>query len=202
VRLPILLDSGLFPDAELSALRLDGDCFPVGPAAVPADSAVDAAVRAAVLAGEAARYGLVAADRAAAWVHGAISRPPNPVRFSVDLAAGVRTRTPPVPPREVRFQRCDLTVIAGLRLTTPLRTALDLARLEERFDPSTAATVGHLLSLAAVSPAAAAQLLAAAPPAPDKRRGIRRLRALGAAEPPPWTGAPAVAGRIGPPGAQ
>ncbi|MDQ1512733.1 MAG: hypothetical protein QOC59_575, partial [Microbacteriaceae bacterium] len=70
MRLPILLDSGLFPDAELSALRLDGDCFPVGSAAVPADSAVDAAVRAAVLAREAARYGLVAADRAAAWVHG------------------------------------------------------------------------------------------------------------------------------------
>jgi hypothetical protein len=109
-----------------------------------------------------------------------MSRPPSPLRFSVDLAGGVRTRTPPVAPREVRFERTDLIVIAGLRLTTPLRTALDLARLEERFDPSAAATVAHLLTLAAVAPAAAARVLAAAPPVPDKRRGIRRLKSLSA----------------------
>ena len=183
MRLPTLLDSGLFAPAELSALRLDGDCFPVGPAAVASDAPLDSAVRAAVLAGEAARYGLVAADRLAAWVHGAISRPPDPVRFSIDVAGGVRTRTPPVPPREVRFGRADLTVIAGLRLTTPLRTALDLARLEERFDRPAGEIVTHLLSLAAVSPAAAAQVLASAPPTPDKRRGIRRLQSLGAGSP-------------------
>ena len=172
MRLPTLLDSALFAPAELSALRLDGDCFAVGPAAVAADAPLDSAVRAA-------RYGLVAADQLAAWVHGAISRPPSPVRFAIDLVDGVRTRTPPVPPREVRFERADLTVIAGLRLTTPLRTALDLARLEERFDRSAAAAVGHLLSLAGIPPADAAEALAAAPPAPDKRRGIHRLRSLG-----------------------
>ena len=183
MRLPTLLDSALFAPAELSALRLDGDCFAVGPAAVAADAPLDSAVRAAVLAGEAARYGLVAADRLAAWVHGAMSRPPSPVRFSIDLADGVRTRTPPVPPREVRFERADLTVIAGLRLTTPLRTALDLARLEERFDRSAAVAVGHLLSVAGIPPTDAAEALAAAPPAPDKRRGIHRLRSLSTGSP-------------------
>lgn len=178
MRLPLLLDTGLFPDAELSALRLDGDGFPVGPALIAADAPVDPAVRAAVLVQEADRYGLVATDRAAAWVHGAVSRLPCPLRFSVDLAGGVRTRTPPVAPREVRFGRNDLMVVAGLRLTTPLRTALDLARLEERFDAQIAAAVAHLLSLAAISPRAAAAALVASAQSPDKRRAVRRLRSL------------------------
>jgi hypothetical protein len=178
VRLPLLLDSGLFPDAELSALRLDGDGFPVGPALIAADAPLDPAVRAAVLLGEAERYALIAADRAAAWVYGAVSRLPCPVRFSVDLADGVRTRTPPVAPREVRFRRNELTVLAGLRLTTPLRTALDLARLEDAFDAPTAAAVAHLLKLARISPRAAAAALIAGPQSPDKRRGVRRLRSL------------------------
>jgi hypothetical protein len=179
VHLPALLDTALFAEAELAALRLDGDCLPLGPALVALDEPIDAALRAAVLAPEAARYDLVAADRLAAWVHGAGDLPAPPFRFTIDRNDGVRTRVLATPPREVLLSPGDVVLLAGLRVTTPLRTALDLARLEDVFGESERLSVLALLALADVHPRDAADLLEVAPILPGKRRGIDRLRACG-----------------------
>ncbi len=50
MRLPPVLPPPLFPEAELSALMLDGDAFRLGDAVVPTDVPVGAAVRAASIA--------------------------------------------------------------------------------------------------------------------------------------------------------
>jgi hypothetical protein len=178
VRLPLLIDSGLFAEAEVSALCLDGDCFALGNAACPVDSPPDAAARAAAIADEAVRYGLVAALRTAAWVHGVLARPPRPSVLWVDLSTGSRTRAPAVAPSEVRLARGDVQRIGALRVTTPLRTAADLARLEPDFPADLGDAVLALLEQASRSPAWLAAALAAGPAVPHKRRAVDRLRRL------------------------
>jgi hypothetical protein len=82
-----------FAEAERSALRLDGDCLPLGLTVVPVDVPVDAAVRAASLAGAVARHDLVVELLGAAWVHGAVADLPRPLPLALDVRASPRTKT-------------------------------------------------------------------------------------------------------------
>jgi hypothetical protein len=176
VRLPAVLTPTLFPEAELSALTLDGDAFRLGDAVVPTDVPVTAVVRAESIAPAARRYGLVAERWTAAWVHGAAAAAPRPHQLCNDVGSNGRTRMV-VGLREVVFQPDEVMLLGGLAVTAPLRTAVDLARLEppsEALEPAIAA----LLDLAGATTAEAAARLAAAPPSPFKRRGVRRLKAL------------------------
>lgn len=177
VRLPPVLTPALFPEAELSVLRLDGEAFPLGDALVPVDTPVDAAVRAASIAVAAEHYGLVAERRTAAWVHGALPVPPEPHQLCNDIVRNGRTRML-VALREVVFQDGDVVALGGLAVTTPLRTACDLARLEADGEALRSALMA-LLTLARRTPDEAAAHLAAAPPVPYKRRGCARLAELG-----------------------
>ena len=176
VRLPTVLTPALFPQAELSALRLDGEAFSIGDGLVPVDVPVDAAIRAASIAGTARRYALVAERWTAAWVHGAVPVAPVPHQLCSDVERNGRTRML-VALREVLFQPGDVEQLAGLAVTTPLRTACDLARLE-RDTPVLEPALAALLRIAHRSPEGAAAHLAAAPQAPYKRRGCARLAAL------------------------
>jgi hypothetical protein len=180
VRLPAVLTPPLFAEAELSALALDGDAFRLGDAVVPTDVPVGAAVRAATIAPAARRYGLVAERWTAAWVHGVVPTPPRPHQLCLDVSATGRTRML-AGVREVLLQPRDVLAVHGLRVTTPLRTACDLARLEP---PSTALdhALGALIALAGLTPREAAAMLIAGPQTPNKREGVDRLRAL--ARPP------------------
>jgi hypothetical protein len=178
VRLPAVLTPSLFPEAELSAMTLDGDVFRLGDATVPTDVPVGATVRAGSIAAAARRYGLVAERWTAAWVHGVTPTAPRPHQLCNDIGRNERTRMV-VGLREVAFLPGEVLLLGGLAVTTPLRTAADLARLEPTSD-LLAATIGALLDLSGVPPVEAAARLAAAPRSPYKRRGVRRLRELGA----------------------
>jgi hypothetical protein len=176
VRLPAVLTPTLFPEAELSALTLDGDAFRLGDAVVPIDVPVTAAVRAQTIAPAARQYGLVAERWTAAWVHGAAATAPRPHQLCNDVARNGRTRMV-VGLREVLFLEDEVVLLGGVPVTAPLRTASDLARLE----PQSAAlqpAIAALLELAGATAAEAAARLAAAPRSPFKRRGVRRLKAL------------------------
>lgn len=176
VRLPAVLTPTLFPEAELSALALDGDVFRLGDAVVPVDVPVGAAVRAASLAPAAGRYGLVAERWTAAWVHGVVPAAPRPHQLCTDLGNGGRTRML-AGIREVLLGPRDVLELDGQRVTTPLRTACDLARLEP---PSAALddALRALIALAGLTPREAAAMLIAGPQTPSKREGVERLRAL------------------------
>jgi hypothetical protein len=180
VRIPVVLPESFFSPAELSALRLDGDCFALGDGTVPLDSPVDAALRAASLRSACAGHDLVVAGWSAAWVHGVLPELRRPLTLCIDVAGAPRTRALATAPREVRFEPGDLVRLGGVRVTTPLRTAVELARHEAAFEAPVAAVVQALLALAGLSPTHAAALAARAPQAPHKVRAVERLRSLAA----------------------
>lgn len=180
MRLPAALDHDQFPEAERSVLLLDGDCTPLGLTVVPIDEPHSPVVRAASLSSAVRRYDLVVELTAAAWVHGALPSLPRPVSLAVDRAAGTRTRTLVPPPREVGFRRDDLQRLGGVLVTTPLKTAFDLLRLEATPSGRTEETARDLLRRAGLSPAEAAAMAREQTSCPNKRRGIERLAALAA----------------------
>jgi hypothetical protein len=178
VRLPPVLDPELFSPAERSALRLDGECVPLGLSDVPVDVPVDRVVRAASLASAVRRHDLVVDLRSAAWVHGADPVLPRPLTLAVDIASARRTKLVRPAPREVRFRPDDLERLGGVLVTTPLKTAFDLLRLGLDADVD-AETIGtRLLRIAGLSPPIAAALAQLQPGCPHKQRGIDRLAAL------------------------
>jgi hypothetical protein len=82
--------------------------------------------------------GAIVVDRTAAWLHGvdilprsAVYVPPPVQIFSRD---GSRLRRPGVASGVRSLRDFDVMEIDGLRVTTPLRTALDLGRLLGRFE--------------------------------------------------------------------
>lgn len=102
----------------------------------------DTAFRAAA-AGLAVGPGCVATGRTAAWVHGA------------DVAVFTPRGLPPLPPVPLHRRRAgalrarDVVDVGGTSLTTPLRTALDLARDDD--EPVALAVMDHLLAVRAIT---------------------------------------------------
>jgi hypothetical protein len=176
VRLAPALDTGLFSEAERSALRLDGECVPLGLTVIPVDVPVDATVRAASLSAAVARYDLVVDLRTAAWVHGALPSLPRSLTLAVDIDRARRTKLIRPAPREARFRADDVARLGGVLVTTPLKTAFDLLRLEDGAD--TAAVALLLLRGEGVEPVIAAALAQLQPGCPHKQRGIDRLAGL------------------------
>lgn len=183
MRLGPAVDLSVFTEAELSALRLDGDGFALGRSVVPTDVPVDAAIRAAALSPAVARYGLVVDGLAAAWVHGAVPALPEPLALAVDVRDGVRTRTIRPAPREARFEPGDVLVLGGVRVAAPFRAAFDLARLDDRFTGDVVEVVRALLAVAGLDAPAAAATAIAMRPCPHKNRAVDRLLGLAALSP-------------------
>lgn len=109
----------------------------------------------------------VIAGRAAAALHGAQWVDEN---TPVELIAKHRRHRPGIIVREERIGADELCRIGDLTVTTPTRTALDLARFLPRDD-----AVAHLDALAAVTGVNAMQVLELAARYP-RLRGIRQAR--------------------------
>lgn len=132
-RLPSVLSAFDLPLAELAAARLDGELFRIDDCFAPVDEIEQPAHRASAL-----RAGLpdqhIAEQRSAAWVWGALDGPPTHHEFCI--ASGARGHTPGVGwmrVREVVIEAGEIATIAGLQLTTPLRTVVDIARFSVGF---------------------------------------------------------------------
>ena len=80
----------------------------------------------------------VVADRTAAWLHGVDILPRSAVvvvpPLDVVHTDDTRVRRPETNGRRRQLRATDITNVGGIRVTTPLRTALDLGRLLWRFD--------------------------------------------------------------------
>lgn len=126
---PVLSPVDLDP-VELQALRLDGAVYALGGAYCLLGELETPRHRArAALAGQSPR--LVAELGTAAWIWGVGDEPERP-RFAVSPTA--RARVAPGSMglvREVVHEADDLADLDGWRVTTPLRTALDLARADD-----------------------------------------------------------------------
>lgn len=132
------------PEAELQAMRLDGECYRLGDAHLPIWVVPDAAARCSAAVGSRSSR-LIAAFGTAAWVWGAIERPPERGEFLVDLSARWR---PPfgtgVHVVESVVHAADVARFGRASVTTPLRTALDLARFRDDFGDDEADAVRRL----------------------------------------------------------
>lgn len=126
---PFLYHPGeVLSDAELRCARLDGDLVEIGEAFMPADAVETRELRAGSLAALVGSR-LALTHESAAWVHGALPQPPR--RHCVQRC--VAARMPHVTDRRLRYRDMMLPLadgmpIAGVVVTTPVRTLADLLR--------------------------------------------------------------------------
>jgi hypothetical protein len=120
-------------DAELQAMRLDGELYRLAEGYVSVAMPEVPAVRAAaVLAHRSAR--LIAARGTAAWIWGAMPTIPIRGEFIVDLSARWRPRpSEGIDVVESVIHAGDVVALGGVSVTGPLRTAIDLARFRAVF---------------------------------------------------------------------
>lgn len=162
--------------AELTAACLDGDLVEVGDAYIPADAVETAALRAGSLA-RILRDTLAATHLTAAWIHGALPLPP--ARHTVQRAVDRRLHLTParwVVYRDLAVPQHDLQLIGGVRVTDPVRTIVDLARI----DDAEHVRATRLLCAGRTDAAAAAIERLESGALPYKRAALARLRSLAA----------------------
>jgi hypothetical protein len=174
-RLSPVLSATDFPAAELGALRLDGEAFRLDDCVAPIDEIPSPRLRAAVLAAE-LPHRFIAEQHSAAWVWGAVGEPPAFHEVCADIAArarpgfGTRLRV-----REVVILHDDIAEIAGARITTPLRTAIDLARFVSVWDDTEIAIVGRLMTIGGFTALDCARAMNRRRNLPGKHAALERL---------------------------
>lgn len=147
-----LLDADILPVVELLALCLDGHLFRVGDAFAPAGAVDGPALRSRAFARTAP--GWAVADRgSAAWIHGTRSMPPPVPQVCVPPRRRGGALSPAVGTSHRVIADDETVVFDGVRVTSPLRTAIDLLCSGTSFGEGDALEIRHLLLLAGVSPA-------------------------------------------------
>ncbi len=174
-RLAAVLSPAEFSAAELCALRLDCEVYPVDRCFSPIDTPPGIDLRAAALAAILPPR-IIVERRSAAWVWGALATPPR--SHEVCARIGARTRPPAslrLVLREVVLAENELLRLAGIEVTTPLRTILDLARFSDRFGPAEAATVSALMRAGGLAASDCIDGVLIRRNLPNKRLAIERL---------------------------
>jgi hypothetical protein len=173
--LTAVLTADDFDPAELSAILLDGEAYRVGDTVAPLDEVPGPLVRATALAGQLPPR-LIAEQHTAAWIWGAQPRPP--VRH--ELCADISWRTRPaldalLSVREVVLRNEDTVTLGGLDVTTPLRTAIDLARFVAEWTDNETTVVRELLAIGGIGTADCATWMNRGRNLPGKRQALQRL---------------------------
>jgi hypothetical protein len=169
---PLPLTSDDLPLAELIAARLDGDLFALNLSFFAIDEFETPALRAASLTSHVPAH-LTAERATAAWIWGACPAPPPVHEFCSGLEARGRPGGPlPMAVREVVIVQSETRMLAGLRVTDPRRTLLDLLRFATVFDPVVAA---RLAELAGADRAVCTEDLERRRNLPFRRRALARL---------------------------
>lgn len=195
----LLVPGSLFHEVELAALHSDGVLQRVfGSGYLPAGMAQTAEHRALAMSLEIPAgllHKLILGRFSAAWVYGCSAKPPR-----VTALLDHKRRAGSLPPfsalqiHEVTLGRFDVVQLARIRITSVLRTAVDLAfqrppTAEGWPDPatvlwqiSTQASLGCPLSLVR-------EAIKALPRAPHKHRALDRIATLAEQGPPDIDGA-------------
>jgi hypothetical protein len=174
-RLSPVITTRDLPIAELCALRLDGELVRVDEGFTAVDQPVGLIERAAALA-QLCDDRLIVEQHSAAWVWGAL--PAAPARHELCASVGARSRS--VHPhrlvvREVVISDADWMLVGPVKVTSPLRTASDLARFSERYSH---ALVEQLLALHGLGIADVVADLSRRRNLPRKRIALARLAGL------------------------
>jgi len=120
---------------ELRAAALDGELFPLGGSFLPLDLPLDAHARLSALSPPRHDARLVLAGRCAAWVWGWSARPCPHLCCCVSSRHRVpSTLRRALQVREVVIDDDEYVELGNVRVTTPLRTLIDLARHDDMPD--------------------------------------------------------------------
>ena len=173
-RLGDILTTRDLPATELSALRLDGLVFAVDGCFAPVDQVEQPRHRAAALAPLVGPR-IIVERASAAWVWGALASPPT--RHTLCSSATARRRgTGPLrgAVREVAISPDEILLLAGVAVTSPLRTVVDLLRVEADFE-DWRAVCERLMAAGGLTTGALRDELALRPRLPHRRRAEERL---------------------------
>lgn len=171
---PILTPSDFDP-AELAAMVLDGEAYRVAGSVAPLDEIPGPLVRAAALAVELPPR-LIAEQHSAAWIWGAQPYPPLRHEVCADTAARLRpSLDAALSVREVVILHEDTATLGELLVTTPMRTAIDLARFVRDWSDDETRTVRQLLDLGGFGVLDCARVMNRRRNLPKKRLALERL---------------------------
>ena len=177
---PVLTRADL-PLAELSAARLDGELYCVDDGYSPVDIPCGPHERAASIAAY-CQGRLMAEQRTAAWVWGALDLPPARHELCASLGARARPAFPiRTVVREVVIDREEYAMVGGIAVTTPLRTIVDLARFSPSFGEMEAGIVARLAAANSITLDRCRAEMDSRTNLPNKRRAVKRLEAVWAA---------------------
>jgi len=176
--LPLVLAEPELPHPELLAARLDGEVFAFASGFCPIDEIVQPAHRAYV-----AMMGLpprlIPEQLNAAWIWGALDLRQEPHQFCVRLDARVgHTSSRAIHVREVVLDDSDVAELGDVAVTTPLRTAVDIARFSSRWTERERTTLERLMAIGRFDRADIERHLDARNKLPAKRLARRRIRGL------------------------
>jgi hypothetical protein len=175
LRLGTVLSLSDFPAPELTALILDGEAFRVDQCVTPVDTVPGPVLRAAALVAELPPK-LIAEQHTAAWVWGVVADPPPRHEVCADITARIRpTLDARLSVREVVVLHEDVSVVAGLTVTTPMRTAIDLTRFVVDWSDEEARIVRDLLVLGECGILDCARVMNRKRNLPNKRIALARL---------------------------
>ena len=175
--LPSVLSLFDLPEAELHAARLDGELFAIDECFAPVDEIEVSHSRGSSLAAILPPR-LIAEQRTAAWVLGALNDPPRQHQLCADSAARYRCLgRPRLIVREVILDETDVITRGGTRVTTALRTVLDIARFSVDFGSPENALVRDLARIGRFSRSDALADLERRRRLPGKARASKRLEA-------------------------
>jgi hypothetical protein len=181
-RLSSVLSTADLPAAELDALRLDGEVFRVDECVSPLDEIPGPLLRAAALAAQLPPR-LIAEQHSAAWVWGAQSSPPPRHEVCSDSSARARPATAAhLVVREVVLLHDDTVTIAGARVTTPIRTAIDLARFAAVWSDEERSIATALMAIGGFDAIDCARAMNDRRNLPGKKLAIARLASCEATE--------------------
>jgi hypothetical protein len=177
MRLRPVLSRFEFPVPELRALVLDGEAFRIGDCVAPVDEIASPLLRATALASQLPPR-LIAEQHSAAWIWGAQPSPPERHEVCADITARTRPALGALlVVREVVLLHEDTAEFGGLVVTTPMRTAIDLARFVADWTDGESDVVRSLQRLGGFSALDCAKVMNRRRNLPNKRIALERLAA-------------------------
>ncbi|MGV8969412.1 MAG: type IV toxin-antitoxin system AbiEi family antitoxin [Microbacteriaceae bacterium] len=178
-RLPSVLTTSDLPLAELCAAQLDGQVFRIDECFEPVDIVYIRSQRAQAI-GSLWSGKFIAERSSATWIWGATQRAPLRHELCVSLGARARPATGHgVSVREVVIENDEFVTLGGMRVTTPLRTLIDLARFAPEGDSSVIETMISLARIGSITRAQCAAALERRKNIPHKTIAWQRILRAG-----------------------
>ncbi|KQR64466.1 hypothetical protein [Frigoribacterium sp. Leaf172] len=174
--LPRLLTAAQLSETELRVAALDGEVYPIGDCWAEIATPDDPVLRASSVAGLFGRH-VIAARDSAAWILMAPGGPPWRHFGIVPPAARHRGPDGRVAISEMTIDGDEIVDLAGVQVTTPARTALDIARASG-WSVTDRRRVDELCRSYSVAWAQIHRLVERRSRLPHRRRAEVRLRAL------------------------